>query len=50
VYWPMETLQLIDRQERPVMLFASERLLAYCMKENPFIQFRSLDEVERVGA
>jgi peptide chain release factor 3 len=48
VYWPMETLRLIDRKGRPVMLFASERLLAYCERENPSIEFRSLDEVEQV--
>ena len=46
VYWPMDTLRLVDRSGRAVMLFASERLLAYCMKENPAIQFRALDEVE----
>jgi hypothetical protein len=44
----METLRLIDRKGRPVMLFASERLLAYCERENPSIEFRSLDEVEQV--
>ena len=49
VYWPMDTLRLVDRSGRSVMLFASERLLAYCMKENPDIQFRAIDEAERVG-
>ncbi|WP_447598627.1 peptide chain release factor 3 [Nitrospira sp. Nam80] len=50
VYWPMDTLRLVDRSGRSVMLFASERLLAYCMKENPAIQFRALDEAEPAGA
>jgi peptide chain release factor 3 len=49
VYWPMDTLRLVDRKGRPVMLFGSERLLAYCMKENPSIEFRSLDEAESVS-
>jgi peptide chain release factor 3 len=44
VYWPMETLRLVDREGRPVMLFGSERLLAYCERENPSIEFKSLDE------
>ena len=49
VYWPMDTLRLVDRKGCPVMLFGSERLLAYCMKENPSIEFRSLDEAESVS-
>jgi peptide subunit release factor RF-3 len=49
VYWPMDTLRLVDRKERPVMLFSSERLLAYCTKENPSIEFRSLEEADSSG-
>jgi peptide chain release factor 3 len=48
VYWPSQTLRLVDREGRPVVLFASEHLLAYCEREHPFIEFKSLDEVERV--
>jgi len=29
VYWPSDTLRLADQQGRPVMLFATEHLLAY---------------------
>ena len=49
VYWPMDTLRLVDREGRPIVLFGSERMLAYCAKENPAIQFHTLEDVERVA-
>jgi peptide chain release factor 3 len=47
VYWPQGTLRLVDRDGRQVMLFDAERLVPYCMKENPTIQFRVTSEPER---
>jgi len=50
VYWPTDTLRVADRQGRLVILFPSERLLAYCMEHHPSIHFRALDENEREQA
>ena len=35
VYWPSDTVRLVDQQGRGVMLFTTEHLLAYCIKSNP---------------
>ncbi|MBI3604169.1 MAG: peptide chain release factor 3, partial [Nitrospirae bacterium] len=45
MYWPQDTLRLADRDGRMVMLFGSDRLLAYCMKENPSVKFQLASEL-----
>ena len=50
VYWPTDTLRVTDRQGRLVILFPSERLLAYCMEHHLSIHFRAVDESEREEA
>ena len=50
VYWPMDTLRLIDRDGRLVVLFGSEHMLAYCVKDHPALQFQSLEEADRAAA
>jgi peptide chain release factor 3 len=45
VYWPSDTLRLVDQQGRPVMLFTTEHLLAYCIKSNPSIKFLLREEI-----
>jgi len=45
IYWPQDTRQLVDRDSRVVILFGSERLLAYCTKEYPSIKFQLREEV-----
>ena len=49
VYWPSDTIRLVDQQGRPVMLFTTEHLLAYCIKSNPSIKFLLREEVEQAG-
>lgn len=49
VYWPADTIRLLDRQGRPVMLFMTDHLLAYCIKSNPSIKFVLREELEQAG-
>jgi hypothetical protein len=35
----------VDKDGKMVMLFGSERLLAYCMKEYPSLMFQLREEV-----
>ncbi|MGZ9190072.1 MAG: EF-Tu/IF-2/RF-3 family GTPase, partial [Nitrospira sp.] len=49
VYWPSDTLRLVDQQGRSVMLFNTEHLLAYCIKSNPSIKFLLREEVGQAG-
>src|SRR5262245_34128275 len=44
-YWPQDTRQLVDRDGCMVMLFGSERLLAYCIGEFPALKFQLREEV-----
>jgi hypothetical protein len=39
----------VDRVGRMVMLFGSERLLAYCMKEYTSLKFQLREEIEKTG-
>ena len=50
VYWPSDTIRLVDQQGRGVMLFTTEHLLAYCIKSNPSIKFLLREEVEQTSA
>jgi len=45
IYWPQDTRSLVDRDGRMVMLFSSERLLSYCMKEYPSLKFQLREEI-----
>lgn len=45
IYWPQDTRRLVDRDGRMVMLFGSDRLLAYCMKEYASLEFQLREEV-----
>ena len=47
IYWPQDTRRLVDRYGRMVMLFGSERLLAYCMKEYSSLRFQLREEIEK---
>ena len=47
IYWPQDTRRLVDRDGRMVMLFGSERLLAYCMKEYASLKFQLREEIEK---
>jgi peptide chain release factor 3 len=47
IYWPQDTRRLVDRDGHMVMLFGSERLLAYCMKEYAALKFQMREEVEK---
>ncbi len=44
LHWARETLRQTDKAECHLILFASDWLRAFCMKEHPSIDFRSLDE------
>jgi peptide chain release factor 3 len=44
-YWPQDTRRLVDRDGCLVMLFGSERLLAYCISEFPALKFQLREEV-----
>ena len=48
IYWPQDTRRLVDKDGRMVMLFGSERLLAYCMKEYASLKFQLREEIEKV--
>jgi peptide chain release factor 3 len=50
VYWPSDTVRLVDQQGRAVMLFTTEHLLAYCIKSNPSIKFLLREDVEQATA
>jgi peptide chain release factor 3 len=45
IYWPQDTRRLVDRNGRMVMLFGSERLLAYCTKEYASLKFQLREEI-----
>ena len=45
IYWPQDTRRLVDRDNRMVMLFGSERLLSYCVKEFPSLKFQLREEI-----
>ena len=45
IYWPQDTRRLVDRDGRMVMLFGSERLLAYCKKEYSSLKFQLREEL-----
>jgi peptide chain release factor 3 len=45
IYWPQDTRRLVDRDGRMVMLFGSERLLAYCIREYPSLRFQLREEL-----
>ena len=49
VYWPSDTVRLVDQQGRGVMLFTTEHLLAYCIKSNPSIKFLLREELEQTA-
>jgi peptide chain release factor 3 len=46
IYWPQDTRRLVDRDGRMVMLFGSERLLAYCIREYPSLRFQLREELK----
>lgn len=48
IYWPQDTRRLVDKDGRMVMLFGSERLLAYCIKEYPALKFQLREELGTV--
>ena len=48
IYWPQDTRRLVDKDGRMVMLFGSERLLAYCIKEYPALTFQLREEIGKV--
>ena len=47
-YWPQDTRRLVDRDGFLVMLFGSERLLAYCISEFPALKFQLREEVGQI--
>jgi peptide chain release factor 3 len=46
IYWPQDTRRLVDRDGSMVMLFGSERLLTYCMREYPSLKFQLREEAK----
>jgi peptide chain release factor 3 len=49
IYWPQDTRRLVDRDGSMVMLFGSERLLAYCTKEYPSLKFQLREEIGKTA-
>ncbi len=45
IYWPQDTRRVVDKDGRMVVLFGSERLLVYCMKEYTSLKFHLREEI-----